>query len=1453
MQRVNFKFLLILIVVLVTLLGGAILLRRFQVSRNAGSKLELAKQKLEDGKSGEALDLFAQYVLLRPEDDEAFAEYAKLLIGRAQSPDASRNDFARAYAAMETAVRRNPEDDTLRRALAEFQISVGRASDAREHLSVLQERQAKLSPESAAEQAADIKRIELLLAASYVGGGDSEEAAAMAAKLVGYDLEKREFLPGFDGTTAESDAYVMLAGILESRFEAATDAKTVLDKLVETHPDETRSWLAMTTWHRSHKELDQAAEAVAKALAIDANDVNAIFADFELSLAQKDVDRAEATAAKALELYPDDERSYRGYAAVSLQQGDLAQAEQTLLDGVGRLPRQRSLLLMLTDVLLQENKLTEAAQALARIREQYDATSVPVQLLEARLLVAEQRWSEAKQVLEQVRSMAMGNPDLVRQVDLYLGQCHAKLNEFDAQLEVNQRVLSDDPTSLAARAGAAQALVSAGKAAEALVEFESIAGSLQQPQLARLPQIWYPLLQLRVNSQSAKPEAERDWSQVDELLDLLQEANAVNPTQMALLRAESLIRRGEKKAATDLLEEAATMSADPLIWAGLATLEFRTEGSEAARGVLDRTPEAARNSPPVLLIESQLAVGQPPDKAREILDAIEKRADTLPDEDAAQVFTTLAPLRLSTGDTAGAERLWRAAAEKKPDDLGIREALMDIAATEGNPEKARSAAADIIRISGAESARGRVAEASVRILEARLALAKIEEEEGAIKELPASVRDMLDEARNRLIEAENERPGWSLIQILFAEVEVLRGERPAAIDRLQKAVSAGATNPIVVRRLVALLHQAGRLEEAQKAMAMLGESGVQGLERISAEVAFREGRIDEAVKLAEQSVSKETRRPEDLLWLGQMLTRADKKERAAEVLAQATELAPNDPEVWLALFTHRVSAQLPEAEEALQKAAALIPEPRKQLSLAQGYEMLARDADAERALREALASFPENIEALRALASYEIRKGDPIKARDLLETILAAADDGPLAADAKPWARRATVELLAREASYAELQKGLAMLVLNRDKNGKAPPEDLELQINLLANRPEPASWREALTRLDELASLRSLSTGECITRAQLREKVGRWDEARDELVALVAKPETPPAYVALLAEKLIEHGEASAAVTWLRRLERSAPDSPITVALQAKLALAEGDRQKAGNFARKLMPGEGVPVDNPAQLAAVARLMEDLGFPKAADRVFEQFAAISGDGLVARIEFLSRQGRGMEGLDLLQANWEVFPLERGVALAIQVCRNQTDETTAAPVMERVALLLAKARRVDPGSVVLQLLDAEFLSLNGRPQESETIYRELLAGNDLKPIQAAIVANNLAFFLAKPGTAADARKFIDSAIEQLGPLPDLLDTRGLVRLAEGDKQGAVEDLRDAVLSPSSMKYLHLATAELAAGDRAAAGAALEKARKIGLGQTRLVQQDAERLENLEASLGQTAAVNLSRE
>ena len=49
--------------------------------------------------------------------------------------------------------------------------------------------------------------------------------------------------------------------------------------------------------------------------------------------------------------------------------------------------------------------------------------------------------------------------------------------------------------------------------------------------------------------------------------------------------------------------------------------------------------------------------------------------------------------------------------------------------------------------------------------------------------------------------------------------------------------------------------------------------------------------------------------------------------------------------------------------------------------------------------------------------------------------------------------------------------------------------------------------------------------------------------------------------------------------------------------------------------------------------------------------------------GVAARIEFLGRQGRAGEALDLLQARWDDLSLERALLLAIQVLRTQADET----------------------------------------------------------------------------------------------------------------------------------------------------------------------------------------------
>ena len=125
-------------------------------------------------------------------------------------------------------------------------------------------------------------------------------------------------------------------------------------------------------------------------------------------------------------------------------------------------------------------------------------------------------------------------------------------------------------------------------------------------------------------------------------------------------------------------------------------------------------------------------------------------------------------------------------------------------------------------------------------------------------------------------------------------------------------------------------------------------------------------------------------------------------------------------------------------------------------------------------------------------------------------------------------------------------------------------------------------------------------------------------------------------------------------------------------------------------------------------------------------------------------------------------------------------------------------------------------------------------------------MQAAIVANNLAFHLARPETAAEAGKLIDSAIVELGPHPDLLDTRGVVRLAAGDTRRAIADLEEATLSPSPVKFLHLSLAQAEDKQPLAARRSLERAKKLGLDRALLTPADRGRLERVEAALGDKA-------
>ena len=1445
MKRVNVKLLLTVVATVLVAVVGVYFLRRFQISRNAGGLVKLARQRVEEGKSAEALQILQRYVGLRPEDNEAYAEYAELLLQKTEVPEATRNDLSRAYNVLEDAARRSPTNAKLRARLAQFQLRIGRFADAREHLERLRSgdpAEQPAAPSTGTDAAtADLMKpnsIALMLARSYVGTGDFDRATALVGEMIGYDLESRSF-DGAEHAEAPTDAYVVLAALLQEKLKDEAAANGVLEQLIKVKGDDVQAWLAMCRWHRQRGDIAAATQDSRRALEIAPDNADALFNAFELTLATADLPRAEELAKQAREKFPDDERSYRGLAAVYLQQARPQEAEQVLRDGVAALPGRLSLLLMLADTLLQRNDIVEAKQKIDRAKELFGQTSPSVGLFEARILLAEQKWLPAKQKLQALRPLVAGSEELTRQVDLYLGQCAEQLGQFDEQLEANQRVLSDAPASLPARVGAASALMAAGKPEKALAEFETIAAGLPPDKLPAIPQVWLPLLQLRVATQSRLPAERRDWSKIDALLESLQQAPEVSSSQMALLRADVLLRKGENDAAASVLDKAAAGDAtNPQIAAARVTLALRRQGPAQAGELLAALPTEVAGQPAVLAIDAQVAASAGKDTARTAFARIEERAKQLPNEAAGRLLSQLASLSLALGDRDAAERLWNEAAERQPEDLSARSSLFDLAADSGDVAKAEAAAAALAKVAGEKSAPCRVAKAAVGILAVRKALAARQEAGGPMPEMTPEERARLDASRNLLIEAENDRPGWNRIQSMFAEIEGLKGNVGSAIERLQRSVGLGATNPAVVRQLVSLLYATNRIEEARIALASLGPDTA-GLERLSAEVEMRAGKFDDAVALAERTVAADSKNADELLWLGQLLERSGQRDQAVGIVERAVEAAPARPETWLTLCSLQLAqGKRKAAEQTLDRAADKLQGPQRDLALAQGSEMLGRLDDAERFFRAAVTGAPQDLTVARRLAEFLLRRGRLAPARETLDAIVAAQADSRDAQAAQTWARRMVAELVGQRGTFRAFQAALQTLEKNADGKGQLAADDLALKAGLLAARPEPVNWRAGIKAFQALAAVQPLSIGQRLQLAQLQERTGNWEDCRTGLISIASAPQTPPAILAMLVEKMLDHGEISAARTWLRRLQGVAPESPMTRAVEARLAIATGDRETAVAAARKLMPAADPTGEQAEQLTTTAKLFEDLGFAKAADKLLAQLAGLSADGVLTRAAFLGRQMRTGEALDLLEQVWEKVPLERLMQVALEAVRDGEDPAAA----DRIDGWFTKAIRKDPESLALQLLLAELRDFQGRQSDSEEIYRSLLARPRLEPMQAAIVTNNLAFHLAKPDTAAEARKLVDKAIAELGPHPDLLDTRGLVALATGDVREAVTDLQEAVLQPTATKLLHLACAQLQSGEAAAAARSLEAARKQQLRPARLSSTDRVRLETLEAAL-----------
>ena len=75
-------------------------------------------------------------------------------------------------------------------------------------------------------------------------------------------------------------------------------------------------------------------------------------------------------------------------------------------------------------------------------------------------------------------------------------------------------------------------MAASGRKDQALAEYEVIFNAMAPDDVSAFAQLWNPLLQLRIDSQLTKPSAERSWTDVDALVELLGASPRINDAQI---------------------------------------------------------------------------------------------------------------------------------------------------------------------------------------------------------------------------------------------------------------------------------------------------------------------------------------------------------------------------------------------------------------------------------------------------------------------------------------------------------------------------------------------------------------------------------------------------------------------------------------------------------------------------------------------------------------------------------------------------------------------------------------------------------------------------------------------------------------------------------------------------------------------------------------------------------
>ncbi|MCA9260036.1 MAG: tetratricopeptide repeat protein, partial [Planctomycetales bacterium] len=899
-----------------------------------------------------------------------------------------------------------------------------------------------------------------------------------------------------------------------------------------------------------------------------------------------------------------------------------------------------------------------------------------------------------------------------------------------------------------------------------------------------------------------KPEARQNWPRVYEEIDKMVREQNQPETRSLLYRAQVAVQRAlqsdSEKRKAELFKEARSNitrayqidSNDTVtIMAAIRLLALEPGAGPAnALKLYERSVEKIGDTPAMRTLLADLLVANRSDRLGDELAAVTAGIEGWDKAQQAVVWSTVASKYYQSGMIDEAVNALRRSLELSESSLPTAMFLFDIGVQNHDESIMEEAQQHVLRIVG-----GKKSDTNYVLTEVKRRIIGLSV--GAVS------REEAMEGRAMLDAAIDARPTWSELYVLRGQfAALLDNDRETALANFRAARERGRANLNALVTEVKLLAEMGLYEEALETLEMIPSTQYASVVgRTAALVLLRNGRHEEGIKVAQDVVDLEKPSYVAQSWLGEMYRLADDSEGAAAAFRRAVQMNPTEPAIWNELVG--LYMRLNDGENVastMREAHLALDEDYLPPLTAKYYELFGRWDSAE----DIYLAFYRGREAeptvARQLAQFYLAWGRTNEAQGkqafkYINFILRAADEGDLSPSSPNavWARRIASSMFEEMGGYQNVVKAVKLLEV--EAGGPQVVQENQQRIAaVLSKRPDPASQQRAVRIYEDLRKSRGqLTEAQGIELGKLLFTVGDWKECRTQIEYAIAQHPDNVALRVTYITMLIEKREYADAERWIARLQEMGPETADRASqFRVRLAARKGDMTAARRFLKSLMP-EKVRAGSEQDLRrieGVAGLAEAVEDYETAVAIMRQFAKLTQDVPTSAARVIALYGPEGEGLDMLKQAMR-SDMDNALRAAVEVYRRRRHESpqTYDPVLEE---MITAGLRDDPEAARRLQMRGEIYEIQESFDKAIDAYDRLLARDDVPTSIRAEVLNNLAYVLGMAGRSErmnDALEAANRAIEILGPISEILDTRAVVHMAMGAYDKAVEDMQMAVL------------------------------------------------------------------